>query len=46
MKQRREPTKDARLAAAIVMWFILLLILATIGGVWLKVFWFGWVFVQ
>lgn len=43
---KREPTRESKLAASIVMWFLLLLILGTILGVWVKLYWIGWVFAQ
>lgn len=30
--------------AAVIMWFIVVFVLGTIGGIWIKLFWMGWVF--
>ncbi|MCC6192270.1 MAG: hypothetical protein IT318_24830 [Anaerolineales bacterium] len=40
---RRPPSPEARLFASVILWFIVLLVLATAAGIWYKLFWLGWV---
>ena len=43
---RREPTKEAKVFASVIMWFFLALFLGTILGGWIKFYWIGWVFAK
>jgi len=40
---KRPISNEARLAANVIVFFLVGLALASIFGVWLKLFWFGWV---
>ena len=40
---RRTPSPEARVFSSVIMWFIVLLVLATAAGIWYRVFWLGWV---
>ena len=42
----KEPTREAKLFASIVVWFLLALMLGTIVGGWIKLYWIGWVFAR
>jgi hypothetical protein len=41
---RPETTPEARRLAVVLTWFLLFLIVGTLPGVWIKLFWIGWVF--
>lgn len=36
--------REGEIATSVFMWFILLLILGSVLGVWIKYFWLYWVF--
>lgn len=36
-------TKEGRIFASVILWFFVALILGTVAGVWVKLFWLGWV---
>lgn len=40
-----EVSPEARMFGNIVMWFLVLLVLGSAAGIWIKVFWMGWVLV-
>ena len=40
---RRQNQQEGRALALAVMWFLTLLIMATMAGMWYKIFWLGWV---
>jgi len=43
--QNKKPVSDeAKLMATIFMWSILILVVGSVLGVWVKFFWLGWVF--
>lgn len=46
MKSPNKSPLGSRIAAQVVIWFFLLLVLGTVFGVWVKLFWLGWVFVR
>jgi hypothetical protein len=39
-----QTTPEARQLTLVLMWFLLFLIVGTLLGVWIKLFWIGWVF--
>jgi len=40
---KKPVSPEARRAAIAIIWFIMIMIGLTIIGLWLKLFWFGWV---
>jgi len=45
VERRGEKTIEmARVFTAVIMWFGTAFVIGTIGGIWIKVFWMGWVF--
>lgn len=44
MRTPKPISNEARQMATILMWTILTLILGSLAGVWLKLFWLDWVF--
>lgn len=41
--QPKRNSREAEVAASVTVWFLLLVILGTAAGVWIKWFWIGWV---
>ena len=39
-----EITPEARQLTLVLMWFLLFLVVGTLAGVWIRLFWMGWVF--
>jgi len=35
--------KDSQVVAQVVLWTLLIIILGTLLGAWVKIFWIGWV---
>lgn len=40
----QEVSPEARLFGNVIMWFGVVFVLGTFGGIWIKLFWMGWVF--
>ena len=36
--------KSGTQVAAVILWWLLLMILSSLTGAWIKIFWVGWVF--
>lgn len=43
MNNFTDPKKSGQLVAALILWAIVVLVLLTVYGAWLRLFWYGWV---
>jgi hypothetical protein len=43
-RNNRYVSPEAKVTGRLIVWFVLFMIMATIFGIWIKLFWLGWVF--